>query len=117
MNKWIEAQTDVLIVGSRWLLKFPEETEMDLLSVTTDDPAHYPSCSVFSAPGTPAVFSPSVPFQPDDGRREDLSSTSSEDSDKEDEFDRDRPQSYFRRPGCVQHAIQVYSIENIANDF
>lgn len=88
---------------------------MDLLSVTTDDPAHYPSCSVFSAPGTPAVFSPSVPFQPDDGRREDLSSTSSEDSDKEDEFDRDRPQSYFRRPGCVQHAIQVYSIENIAN--
>ncbi|XP_056616066.1 bridge-like lipid transfer protein family member 1 isoform X1 [Triplophysa dalaica] len=84
------------------VFKFPEETEMDLLSVTTDDPAHYPSCSVFSAPGTPAVFSPSVPFQPDDGRREDLSSTSSEDSDKEDEFDRDRPQSYFRRPGGSQ---------------
>uniref|UniRef100_A0A8C1ZIY2 Si:ch211-233a24.2 n=1 Tax=Cyprinus carpio TaxID=7962 RepID=A0A8C1ZIY2_CYPCA len=82
---------------------FPEETELDLLFVTIDDPAHYPSCSVFSAPGTPAVFSPTVPFQPDDTRRDDLSSTSSEDSDKDDEFDRERPHSYYRRPGCVEH--------------
>ncbi|XP_073775826.1 bridge-like lipid transfer protein family member 1 isoform X4 [Danio rerio] len=84
------------------VFKFPEETEMELLSVTIDDAAHYPSCSVFSAPGTPAVFSPTVPFQPDDSRRDDLSSTSSEDTDKEDDFDRDRPQSYYRRPGGSQ---------------
>ncbi|XP_065153130.1 bridge-like lipid transfer protein family member 1 isoform X4 [Paramisgurnus dabryanus] len=84
------------------VFKFPEETEMELLYVTTDDPAHYPSHSVFSAPGTPAVFSPTVPFQPDDSRRDDLSSTSSEDSDKDDEFDRDRPHSFYRRPGGSQ---------------
>ncbi|XP_073775870.1 bridge-like lipid transfer protein family member 1 isoform X48 [Danio rerio] len=39
---------------------------------------------------------------PDDSRRDDLSSTSSEDTDKEDDFDRDRPQSYYRRPGGSQ---------------
>ncbi|TRZ01084.1 hypothetical protein DNTS_002696 [Danionella cerebrum] len=81
---------------------FPEETEVDLLSVSIDDPAHYPSSSVFSAPGTPAVFSPTVPFQPEDSRRDDLSTTSSEDSDKEDEFDGDRPQSFYRRLGGSQ---------------
>uniref|UniRef100_A0A3Q4ID22 Bridge-like lipid transfer protein family member 1 C-terminal domain-containing protein n=1 Tax=Neolamprologus brichardi TaxID=32507 RepID=A0A3Q4ID22_NEOBR len=52
--------------------------------------------SVFSAPATPAVFSPTLPFQHDDIRRDDLSSSSSEDSDKDD-FERDRQQSY-RRP-------------------
>ncbi|XP_067277795.1 bridge-like lipid transfer protein family member 1 isoform X3 [Pseudorasbora parva] len=88
---------------------FPEETEVDLLSVTTDDPAHYPSCSVFSAPGTPAVFSPTIPFQPDDSRRDDLSSTSSEDSDKDDEFDRERPHSYYRRPGGSQRKSSALS--------
>lgn len=86
---------------------------MDLLSVTIDDPAHYPSCSVFSAPGTPAVFSPTVPFQPDDSRRDDLSSTSSEDSDKDDEFDRERPHSYYRRPGCVKHSACKHSTNTI----
>ncbi|XP_052427766.1 bridge-like lipid transfer protein family member 1 isoform X3 [Carassius gibelio] len=88
---------------------FPEETELDLLSVTIDDPAHYPSCSVFSAPGTPAVFSPTIPFQPDDSRRDELSSTSSEDSDKDDEFYRERPHSYYRRPGGSQRKPSALS--------
>ncbi|XP_059422385.1 bridge-like lipid transfer protein family member 1 isoform X4 [Carassius carassius] len=88
---------------------FPEETELDLLSVTIDDPAHYPSCSVFSAPGTPAVFSPTIPFQPDDSRRDELFSTSSEDSDKDDEFDRERPHSYYRRPGGSQRKPSALS--------
>uniref|UniRef100_A0A8B9LSJ7 Si:ch211-233a24.2 n=1 Tax=Astyanax mexicanus TaxID=7994 RepID=A0A8B9LSJ7_ASTMX len=55
-----------------------------------------------SAPATPEVFSPSIPFQPDDSRRDDLSTTSSEDSDKEEEFDRERVPSYFRRPVSSQ---------------
>ncbi|XP_059422384.1 bridge-like lipid transfer protein family member 1 isoform X3 [Carassius carassius] len=91
------------------VFKFPEETELDLLSVTIDDPAHYPSCSVFSAPGTPAVFSPTIPFQPDDSRRDELFSTSSEDSDKDDEFDRERPHSYYRRPGGSQRKPSALS--------
>lgn len=89
-------------------LKFPEESEVDLLSVRIDEPSHplhhlhAPSVSegrgsVFSAPCTPAVFSPALPFQHDDMRRDDLSSSSSEDSEKEDEFERER-QSSYRRP-------------------
>lgn len=90
---------------------------MDLLSVSIDEPSHphhlhhhlhhhhhlhYPSeldgpHSAFSAPVTPAVFSPVHPFQHDDLRRDDLSSSSSEDSEKEDEFERERPLSH-RRP-------------------
>ncbi|XP_010781978.1 uncharacterized protein KIAA1109-like isoform X2 [Notothenia coriiceps] len=95
---------------------FPEETEVDLLSVTVDEPSHphhhlhplhSPSVmegnhSVFSAPGTPAVFSPVLLFQHDDMRRDDLSSSSSEDSEKEDEFEREKPQS-FRRPFQASH--------------
>lgn len=90
--------------------KFPEETEVDLLSITTDDPSHLrhhyhpytPSVlegqqTALSGPVTPAVFSPEPPFQHDDLRRDDLSSSSSEDSEKEDEFERQRPSSY-RRP-------------------
>ncbi|XP_035387616.1 transmembrane protein KIAA1109 homolog isoform X4 [Electrophorus electricus] len=84
------------------VFKFPEETEMDLLSVTAGDPTHrYPSYSVLSPLTTPEVFSPSIPFQPDDSRRDDLSSSSSEDSDKDDEFDRER-HGYYRRPGSTQ---------------
>ncbi|XP_061600025.1 bridge-like lipid transfer protein family member 1 isoform X9 [Cololabis saira] len=86
---------------------FPEESEVDLLSVTTDEPSHLhhlhlhsPSAegrqSVFSAPATPAVFSPTLPFQHDDMRRDDLSSSSSEDSEKEDEFERERPPNIRR---------------------
>ncbi|XP_059373790.1 bridge-like lipid transfer protein family member 1 isoform X2 [Carassius carassius] len=88
---------------------FPEETELDLLSVAIDDPVHYPSCSVFSAPGTPAVFSPTIPFQPDDTRRDDLSSTSSEDSDKDEEFERDRQHNSYRRPGGSQRKSSALS--------
>ncbi|KAL2098940.1 hypothetical protein ACEWY4_005420 [Coilia grayii] len=83
------------------VFKFPEETEMELLSAAIDDtsPHLFPSRSVFSAPGTPAAFSPhSLPFQHDDARRDDLSSSSSDDSDKEDEYDRDRPLNYYARP-------------------
>lgn len=92
-------------------VKFPEETEGDLLSVTIDEPSHphhhHPphspfsaiddTHSVFSAPCTPAVFSSTLPFQHEDMRRDELSSSSSEDSEKEDEFERERPLSY-RRP-------------------
>ncbi|XP_061600022.1 bridge-like lipid transfer protein family member 1 isoform X6 [Cololabis saira] len=89
------------------VFKFPEESEVDLLSVTTDEPSHLhhlhlhsPSAegrqSVFSAPATPAVFSPTLPFQHDDMRRDDLSSSSSEDSEKEDEFERERPPNIRR---------------------
>ncbi|XP_062852110.1 bridge-like lipid transfer protein family member 1 isoform X3 [Trichomycterus rosablanca] len=85
------------------VFKFPEETEVDLLSVSIDDHApHCPSCSVFSAPGTPEVFSPSIPFQPDDGRRDDLSTSSSEDTDKEEEIDRERAPGFTRRTGTSQ---------------
>ncbi|XP_038162988.1 transmembrane protein KIAA1109 homolog [Cyprinodon tularosa] len=94
------------------VFKFPEESECDLLSVTIDGPSHPhphlhpPSCvegqqSVFSAPTTPAVFSPSIPFQHYDNRRDDLSSSSSEDSEKE-EFERERLTSY-RRPIQASH--------------
>ncbi|KAG9339852.1 hypothetical protein JZ751_022355 [Albula glossodonta] len=77
---------------------------MELLSVSVDEPSHhFPSvsegaCSVFSSPATPAVFSPSLPFQPEDGRRDDSSLSSSDDSEKEEEFDRERPPYYYRRP-------------------
>ncbi|XP_066575926.1 bridge-like lipid transfer protein family member 1 isoform X4 [Amia ocellicauda] len=82
---------------------FPEETEMDLLSVAIDEPPHFPSVSdgsfsVFSTPATtPAVFSPSIPFQHEDSRREDSSLSSSEDSDKDEEFERERPSYTYRR--------------------
>uniref|UniRef100_A0A669E6N1 KIAA1109 n=1 Tax=Oreochromis niloticus TaxID=8128 RepID=A0A669E6N1_ORENI len=88
------------------IFKFPEESEGDLSTISIDDSSHphhlHPLSvvdghhSVFSAPATPAVFSPTLPFQHDDIRRDDLSSSSSEDSDKED-FEHDRQQSY-RRP-------------------
>ncbi|XP_041120867.1 transmembrane protein KIAA1109-like isoform X6 [Polyodon spathula] len=78
---------------------FPEETEMDLLSVTIDSPPHFPSvsegsCSVFSTPNTPVVFSPTIPFQHEDSRQDDSLSSSSDDSDKKEDFDRERPYYY-----------------------
>ncbi|XP_061651565.1 bridge-like lipid transfer protein family member 1 [Phyllopteryx taeniolatus] len=97
------------------VFKFPEESEMDLLSVTIDEPSHPhdqrhlhsssiigDQCSVFSAPCTPALLSPTIPFQHDDIPRDDLSSSSSEESEKEDEFERERPLSY-RRPFQGSH--------------
>ncbi|RXM98120.1 hypothetical protein EOD39_13560 [Acipenser ruthenus] len=82
---------------------FPEETELDLLSVTIEGPPHFPSvseglCSVFSTPNTPVVFSPTIPFQHEDSRRDDSLSSSSEDSDKEEDYDRERPCYYRRTP-------------------
>ncbi|KAG8134646.1 hypothetical protein E2320_007756 [Naja naja] len=79
--------------------QFPEETELDLLSVTIDGLSHNSytsegSCSVFNSPQTPAVFSPSIPFQPEEGRRDDSLSSSSEDSEKEEDHDRERPYVY-----------------------
>ncbi|XP_036006462.1 transmembrane protein KIAA1109 homolog isoform X1 [Fundulus heteroclitus] len=109
------------------VFKFPEESEGELLSVTIDDPSHHhlhlhsPSCmeghpSVFSAPPTPAVFSPAVPFQHYDSRRDDPSSSSSEDSEKEDEFERERPPSYrrpvqppLRKPSGFSAVSQMFS--------
>ncbi|XP_034257362.1 bridge-like lipid transfer protein family member 1 isoform X5 [Pantherophis guttatus] len=78
---------------------FPEETELDLLSVTIDGLSHNSytsegSCSVFNSPQTPAVFSPSIPFQPEEGRRDDSLSSSSEDSEKEEDHDREKPYVY-----------------------
>ncbi|XP_034051051.1 transmembrane protein KIAA1109 homolog [Thalassophryne amazonica] len=91
------------------IFKFPEENEGELLSVTIDDPSHAhpllitpsPSISlgphsVFSSPGTPAIFSPIIPFQHDDARRDELSSSSSEESENEDDFEHGRPPSYLR---------------------
>uniref|UniRef100_A0A665TS34 Si:ch211-233a24.2 n=1 Tax=Echeneis naucrates TaxID=173247 RepID=A0A665TS34_ECHNA len=109
---------------------FPEETEVDLLSVTIDEPSHphhplhlhSPSAaagqhSAFSAPSTPAVFSPTIPFQHDDMRRpvcDDLSSSSSEDSEKEDEFERERLPNYrsqapHRKPSGFSAVSQLFS--------
>uniref|UniRef100_A0A665TUQ1 Si:ch211-233a24.2 n=1 Tax=Echeneis naucrates TaxID=173247 RepID=A0A665TUQ1_ECHNA len=112
------------------VFKFPEETEVDLLSVTIDEPSHphhplhlhSPSAaagqhSAFSAPSTPAVFSPTIPFQHDDMRRpvcDDLSSSSSEDSEKEDEFERERLPNYrsqapHRKPSGFSAVSQLFS--------
>ncbi|XP_069487251.1 bridge-like lipid transfer protein family member 1 isoform X7 [Ambystoma mexicanum] len=82
--------------------QFPEETEVDLLSVTIDGPSHYSpisegSYSVFSSPNTPLVFSPSVPFQPEEARREDSASSSSEDSEKEEEHEKERLKAFISR--------------------
>ncbi|XP_037098160.1 transmembrane protein KIAA1109 homolog isoform X2 [Syngnathus acus] len=98
------------------VFKFPEESELDLLSVTIDEPSSHPHDrhhlhsssiigdhgSVFSAPCTPAVLSPQIPFQHDDMHRDELSSSSSEDSEKDDDFERERPLSY-RRPFQASH--------------
>ncbi|KAG5265649.1 hypothetical protein AALO_G00244800 [Alosa alosa] len=95
----VPLDTPIPVSQADLIFKFPEETEVDLLSAAIDDSPHpFPSCSVFSAPGTPAAFSSSLPFQHDDSRRDDLSSSSSEDSDKEDEYIRERQMSYYPRP-------------------
>ncbi|KAJ3613637.1 hypothetical protein NHX12_019883, partial [Muraenolepis orangiensis] len=92
---------------------FPEETETDLLCGSPEGPSHLhhhhhlhhhslASASesqylVFSAPATPAVFSPALPFQHDGAHPQgELSSSSSEDTDKDEDFQRGRPFSYPR---------------------
>ncbi|ELW62631.1 hypothetical protein TREES_T100015065 [Tupaia chinensis] len=84
---------------------FPEETELDLLSVTIEGPSHYSSnsegsCSVFSSPKTPGSFSPSIPFQSEEGRRDDSLSSTSEDSEKDEkDEDHERERFYiYRKP-------------------
>uniref|UniRef100_A0A8C0XEF4 Bridge-like lipid transfer protein family member 1 C-terminal domain-containing protein n=1 Tax=Castor canadensis TaxID=51338 RepID=A0A8C0XEF4_CASCN len=79
--------------------QFPEETELDLLSVTMEGPSHYSSnsegsCSMFSSPKTTGSFSSSIPFQSEEGRRDDSLSSTSEDSEK-DEKDEDRERERF----------------------
>nr|XP_033794435.1 transmembrane protein KIAA1109 homolog isoform X3 [Geotrypetes seraphini] len=81
---------------------FPEETEVDHLSVTIDGPSHYSpisegSYSVFSLPNTPIDHSPSIPFQPEEGKRYDSLSSSSDDSDKEEDHEKDREKLYIHR--------------------
>lgn len=78
---------------------------MDLLSVTVEGPPHYSSpsegpCSVFSSPRTPGAFPPGVTFQPEEGRREDSLSSTSEDSEKDEkDEDHERERFYiYRKP-------------------
>ncbi|XP_063271495.1 bridge-like lipid transfer protein family member 1 isoform X3 [Prinia subflava] len=99
--------------------QFPEETEMDLLSVTIDGPSHYSSasegsCSVFGSPKTPVVFSPGIPFQPEEGRRDDSLSSSSEDSDKEDDHERERAYFYRKPPStCRKKATGFAAVHQL----
>ncbi|XP_052469364.1 transmembrane protein KIAA1109 homolog isoform X8 [Carassius gibelio] len=48
-------------------------------------------------------------FKPDDTRGDDLSSTSSEESDKDEEFERDRQHNSYRRPGGSQRKSSALS--------
>ncbi|XP_069098559.1 bridge-like lipid transfer protein family member 1 isoform X3 [Pleurodeles waltl] len=94
LNNTVMGITRQYSVPGDGYFKFPEETEVDLLSVTIDGPpSHYSpfsegSGSVFSSPNTPVVFSPSVPFQPEEARREDTSPSSSEEEEEEHEKER-----------------------------
>ncbi|EPY84138.1 hypothetical protein CB1_000502006 [Camelus ferus] len=84
---------------------FPEETELDLLSVTIEGPSNYSSnsegsYSMFSSPKTPGGFTPGIAFQPEEGRRDDSSSSTSEDSEKDEkDEDHERERFYiYRKP-------------------
>ena len=86
-------------------IQFPEETELDLLSVTIEGPPHYSSnsegsYSVFSSPKTSGGFSPGMSFQSEEGRRDDSLSSTSEDSDKDEkDDDHERERFYiYRKP-------------------
>lgn len=86
-------------------IQFPEETELDLLSVTIEGPSHYSSnsegsYSVFSSPKTPGGLSPGISFQPEEGRRDDSLSSTSEDSEKDEkDEDHERERFYiYRKP-------------------
>ncbi|KAB1282162.1 Transmembrane protein [Camelus dromedarius] len=85
--------------------QFPEETELDLLSVTIEGPSNYSSnsegsYSMFSSPKTPGGFTPGIAFQPEEGRRDDSSSSTSEDSEKDEkDEDHERERFYiYRKP-------------------
>ncbi|XP_067898642.1 bridge-like lipid transfer protein family member 1 isoform X11 [Heterodontus francisci] len=88
---------------------FPEETELDLLSVTVDSPSHFSPISersVFSSPNTPRVVQQRLAFQLDDAKREDSLSSSSEESDRDEEYDKEKPQYIRRTP---RHSIRKKS--------
>ncbi|XP_075785952.1 bridge-like lipid transfer protein family member 1 isoform X10 [Pelodiscus sinensis] len=100
LNKTLLGITQQSSCPGEGYFQFPEETELDLLSVTIDGPSHYSStsegsCSVFNSPKTPLGLSPSIPFQPEEGRRDDSLSSTSEDSEKEEDHEREKP--YFCR--------------------
>ncbi|XP_053786564.1 bridge-like lipid transfer protein family member 1 isoform X4 [Desmodus rotundus] len=98
LKKTVWASTPESSCPGEGYFQFPEETELDLLSVTIDGPSHYSpnsegSCSVFRSPRTPG-FSPGAAFQSEDGRRDDSLSSTSEDSEK-DEKDEDHEKERF----------------------
>ncbi|XP_041052815.1 transmembrane protein KIAA1109 homolog isoform X6 [Carcharodon carcharias] len=79
--------------------QFPEETELDMLSITVDSPSHFSPISersVFSSPNRPYVVQQRLAFQLDDAKREDSLSSSSEESDRDEEYEKEKPQ-YIRR--------------------
>ncbi|XP_032872772.1 transmembrane protein KIAA1109 homolog isoform X2 [Amblyraja radiata] len=81
--------------------QFPEETEMDLLSVTIDSPSNFSSVSersVFSSSNTPRVAQPRLAFQLDDAKRDDSLTSSSEESDREEEYEKEKIQNIRRTP-------------------
>ncbi|XP_067898604.1 bridge-like lipid transfer protein family member 1 isoform X7 [Heterodontus francisci] len=85
--------------------QFPEETELDLLSVTVDSPSHFSPISersVFSSPNTPRVVQQRLAFQLDDAKREDSLSSSSEESDRDEEYDKEKPQYIRRTPHSIR---------------
>lgn len=58
---------------------------------------------MFSSPRTPGAFPPGVTFQPEEGRREDSLSSTSEDSEKDEkDEDHERERFYiYRKPSWV----------------
>lgn len=58
---------------------------------------------MFSSPKTPGNFSSGMPFQAEEGRRDDSLSSSSEESEKDEkDEDRDRERFYiYRKPSWV----------------
>uniref|UniRef100_A0A8C8SUD8 KIAA1109 n=1 Tax=Pelusios castaneus TaxID=367368 RepID=A0A8C8SUD8_9SAUR len=102
LNKTVLGITQQSSCPGEGYFQFPEETELDLLSVAIDGPSHYSStsegsCSVFNSPKTPVVFSPNIPFQPEEGRRDDSLSSTSEDSEKEEDHEREKAY-FYRKP-------------------
>ncbi|XP_054546358.1 bridge-like lipid transfer protein family member 1 isoform X3 [Talpa occidentalis] len=107
LKKTVWESTPRSSVSGEGFPQFPEETELDLLSVTVDGPPHYSShsegsCSVFSSPRTPGGFSPGLAFQAEEGRRDDSLSSSSEDSERDEGHERER-RCIYRKPS---HAMR-----------
>ncbi|XP_078396104.1 bridge-like lipid transfer protein family member 1 isoform X7 [Cetorhinus maximus] len=85
--------------------QFPEETELDLLSITVDSPSHFSpisESSVFSSPNRLHVVQQRLAFQLDDAKREDSLSSSSEESDRDEEYEKEKPQYIRRTPHSIR---------------